>query len=125
MKILGKNVFIGNLRICTELISKAVLDDNNKYTGDNKVEYKSKIVAENVVYLLDHLGSYVDIRDTEGMERLAMMVYGAAPRFHTAPTKPGEEFVADLKPYFDEKDFEKPFKIHDILEEVKQHSNCL
>lgn len=113
MKILGKNVYIGNKCLCTEYTSKIYHSHEDTYIGEKS--HERDIIAKNILFVKDKDGYYVDIHDTEGIGSIAIKVFGAAPRWRTSPHDAGDEFV-EVKPYFDETYFEMKFDLKELIE---------
>ena len=113
MKILGKDVFIGNKCVCTEFTSKILGDLNDKRVGEKS--HEGKIVERDIMFVKDKSGYYVDIRDTEGLGAFALKFFGAAPRWITNPYKAGDEYI-EIKPYFSKSAQEDKFTLEELLE---------
>lgn len=116
MRILGKNVYIGNKCLCIEYTSR--ITGNYGDTKVGKKSHKSNIIEKNVLFIKDKEGYFVDIRDTEGLGAIAIKMFGAAPRWKTSPHDAGDEYV-EVKPYFPLCDQDIKFDLKELLEMSK------
>ena len=116
MKILGKNVYIGNICICTEYTSQIISDLDEIYIGEKS--HEGKILEKDVLFIKDAHGLYVDARDTEGIGSLAIRAYGAAKRFKRAPHNAGDCYI-DVKHYYSKAQFQDQFNLKDLLTVAK------
>lgn len=111
MKILGKNVYIGKKCICTEF-TREVDDLETLHTHEKS--HNGIIIEENVLFIEDKHGLFVDINDISSLGGFALKVYGAAPRWPKNPTKAGSKYI-DIKPYFSENNKEQQFDLKYLI----------
>lgn len=116
MKILGKDVYIGNLCICTEYTSHIIGDFKDIHIGEKS--HKGKVLEKDILFIKDKNGMYVDARDTAGIGSLAIKVYGAATRYTRTPHEAGDQYIA-VSHYFNESQFDDQFDIKELLNIAK------
>ena len=114
MKIYGNQVLIGTKKICVEYISKIMGKSENCHVGYH--EYKGDDLEKDIVFIKDKKGYLIDIRDIDGRGFLELNFYGACPRYRTQPKHAGDEYIDEIKPYFDSNvNQEKSFDAKTIL----------
>ncbi len=109
MKVLEKNVFLGTKKICVEYTSKLNGPSN----------FKGELLEQNIIFIKDKHGYYIDVRDTEGLTFLALTMYGAAKRWKTSPNTIGDEYIDDIKPYFNNLNESKEVDIKTLINIAK------
>lgn len=112
MKILGKNVYIGNICICTEFTSQIMGDLKDIQIGEKS--HKCKVLDENVLFVKDANGLYVDVRETEKIGGFAIRVFGAATRYKQTPLKAGDYYI-DAKHYFNDTQSNELYDLKELL----------
>lgn len=112
MKILGKNVYIGNICICTEYTSQLIGDFRDIHVGEKS--HKGQILEENILFIKDANGLYVDARDTEGIGSLAIKMYGGARRYKRTPHEAGDQYIT-VKHYFNEAQSSVEYPLKELL----------
>lgn len=114
MKIYGKQVFVGTKKLCTEYTSKIIGGFSDCYVGSK--EYKGEPLETNVIFIQDKNGYYVDLEDAKSFPTLSLICFGAAHRWKNSPNRAGDEYIDNIKPYFDSKvNQEKLFDVKTLL----------
>ena len=121
MKIYGKQVFVGSKKICVDYSHKIIEDISEPI---ETVEYFGKDVEKDLIFIKDKSGYFIDINDIYGSGFLAMHCYGAVKRYKNFPKYAGDEYVANLKPYFSENLWQEKFDLKDLIESFK-HSSAI
>ena len=119
MKIYGKQVFVGSKKICVDYSYKIIGDISEPI---ETVEFFGKEIEKDIIFLQDKSGYFIDINDIYGSGFLAMHCYGAVKRFKKFPKHTGDEYIADLKPYFTENLWQEKFDLKDLIESIKASS---
>lgn len=117
MKILGKNVYIGNLLICTEYTSRIIGGFEDCHVGEKS--HVGEILEKNVLFIQDKNGLFVKVQDTEGLGSIALKVFGAAPRYKTSPHDAGDQYI-EIKHYFEQIDYKTKYDLKELLEISKR-----
>lgn len=103
MKVYGKNIYSGNLKLCTTYTHTSSIEPMYE-----KSTYSGKVLAKDILFIQDHDGNFIDVRDLEGFGSVAYSVFDSATRYTVEPTKAGEAYVCNITKLFDSnKDFEK------------------
>lgn len=95
MKILGKDVYLGKKCICSEFTYE--IEDFETLSTHEK-SHKGIVIEDNVLFIQDKTGNFVDINDIGFIGSLALKVYGAAQRWSKSPTRAGSKYV-EIKPF--------------------------
>ena len=122
MKILGKNVFIGNLCLCTKYTTE-IIEEFEDGTYMTRTKFSGKPIKENLVLIQDKHGYFLDIHETESLGTLAVSMYGAATRWTNRPLKCEDIYIDNLENYFSLEDQENEFTIKELLQIVKNDNN--
>ena len=114
MKIFGKQVVIGTKKICVEYTSKIVGGFEDCHVGYH--DYKGENLEKDIIFVKDKKGYLVDIRDIEGNGLFELNFYGACPRYRTQPKHAGDEYIDQIRPYFESNvNQEKLFDVKTLL----------
>jgi len=119
MKIYGKQVFIGTKKICVECISKLVAGTEDMHVGSK--EYKGAIKENNVIFIQDKYGYFVDINDIKGSGFLELKIYGAVARYTQSPHRIGDVYVDNLKNYLPKHEHETLYDVKELVERLKNN----
>ena len=119
MKVYGKQVFVGSKKLCIEYTSKIIGGFSDCYVGSS--EFKGEEIENNVIFIQDKHGYFVDINDISGSGFISLNVYGAVPRFTKSPNKAGDMFVDDLKNYLPLNDHETLYEVKDLIHTLKNN----
>ena len=123
MKIYGKQVFIGTKKICVEYTSKYIVGLSDSFVGG--YEYKGSAIEEDVIFIKDKNGYFIDIKDIDGSGFLALNLYGAAIRYKSKPNQAGDHYIDDLKPYMPTLDHDQLFDLKELLKTLKEEREIL
>jgi len=122
MKINGKNIFIGDLCICTKYSTEIIEEfEDGTYMTRNKFE--GKPIKENIVYIKDKHGYFLELQETETLGALAVAMYGAAQRWTSKPLKCEDIYVGNLKHYFSQNELDKEFSLNQLHEIVQKNND--
>lgn len=115
MKISGKDVYIGNILVCTEYTSKVIGKWPDSQIGEKS--HEGDIIEQNILFIKDKNNFFVKVTDTQGFGSIALKIYGAAQRYTTTPHNAGHLYV-EVKPYFHKNDNQK-YYLKDLVEIAK------
>ena len=119
MKIYGKQVYVGTKKICTEYTSKLIGGTEDLHIGTN--DYKGTPIEENLIFIQDKHGYFVDINSIDGNGFLALNIYGAVQRYTQSPHRAGDVYVDNLKKYLPIYDHETLYDVKELVERLKNN----